>query len=105
MFDPTAPIERATRLDRNQTAAALSARGFKIAHSTLATLASRGGGPPFMKFGPHVTYQWGDALNWAQGRTSAPVILASQLLHQAKERSSDQKKNNAGSGRHSHAAA
>ena len=46
-----------------------------------------------MKFGPHVTYQWGDALNWAQGRTSAPVILASQLLHQAKERSSDQKKN------------
>jgi hypothetical protein len=105
MFDPTAPIEPATRLDRNQTAAALTARGFKMAHSTLATLASRGGGPPFTKFGPHVAYQWGDALTWAQRRTSAPVILASQLANGPKERSSDQETNKAGSGRHAHAAA
>jgi hypothetical protein len=79
MFDPNAHIDPETRLDRSQTAAALTARGFKIASSTLATLASRGGGPPFSKFSTHVTYQWGSSLGWAQSRTSVPVNLASKL--------------------------
>jgi len=43
-----------------------------LAPATLATMATRGGGPPFHKFGAHVLYRWGDALAWAQSRLSAP---------------------------------
>jgi hypothetical protein len=59
-------------LTREQAAAALTASGFPIATKTLATMASRGGGPPFRRFGLRAIYRWGDALEWAQARLSAP---------------------------------
>jgi hypothetical protein len=59
-------------LIREATAAALTAAGFPIKAKTLATKATRGGGPPFMSFGARVLYRWGDALAWAQGRLSKP---------------------------------
>jgi hypothetical protein len=62
-----------TRFTRQQVAAVLTAHGFPIAVGTLQTKASRGGGPPFVHFGPRVLYRWGDALEWAQGRLTAPV--------------------------------
>jgi hypothetical protein len=80
MFDPASEISPDTKLDRVQTAAALSARGYRTAKSTLASLATRGGGPPFAKYGnSHVLYRWGDALAWAQKRLSAPVNSTSEL--------------------------
>jgi hypothetical protein len=84
MFDPAAPIDPEARLDRKQTAAALTERGYKIAPATLATLASRGGGPPFSKFGPYASYRWGSSLSWAQERMSAPVNRASELAARSK---------------------
>ncbi len=65
-------------LTRTQTAAALRAAGFPVADKSLATRASRGGGPPYRRFGARVLYRWGDALEWAQARLSAPISSTSE---------------------------
>jgi hypothetical protein len=59
-------------LTRAHTGAALRESGFPVADSSLATKATRGGGPPFKKFGPIPLYRWGDSLNWALSRLSPP---------------------------------
>ena len=59
-------------LTREQTSEALKEAGYPVEPSTLATKASRGGGPEFQKFGVRVLYRWGDVLAWAQSRLSAP---------------------------------
>jgi len=65
-------------LTRDQTAAALAAAGFPVKSKTLATKASRGGGPPYQLFVPRVLYRWADALKWAEGRLSAPRASTSE---------------------------
>ena len=45
---------------------------------TLATKATRGGGPPYQKFGSRALYRWGDALLWAKERLSAPRCSTSE---------------------------
>jgi hypothetical protein len=65
-------------LTRDQTAAALTACGFPVKPRTLSTKATRGGGPPYLLFGPRVLYRWGDALKWAQARLSAPRLSTSE---------------------------
>lgn len=59
-------------LSRDQTAKALTAFGFPTRSTTLATKATRGGGPPYRLFGARALYRWGDALAWAESRLSAP---------------------------------
>ena len=59
-------------LRRRETAAALTALGFPTSEKTLATKATRGGGPPYRLYGRMPLYRWGDARNWAQGRLSPP---------------------------------
>ena len=61
-----------TLLTRDMAAAALTEAGYPIKSKTLATKATRGGGPPYRLFGVRPLYRWGDALAWAQGRLSAP---------------------------------
>jgi hypothetical protein len=61
-----------TLLRRHACAQALTERGFPLSAKTLATMATRGGGPPYQKFGRAVLYRWGDALGWAEGRLTAP---------------------------------
>lgn len=65
-------------LSRDQTAAILQAEGFKVSKSTLATLATRGGGPPYQKFGKYSLYRRDDALAWAKGRLRKPVRSTSE---------------------------
>jgi hypothetical protein len=65
-------------LTRTQTGAALRAAGFPIADKSLATRASRGGGPPYRRFGARVLYRWGDALAWAEARLSPPINSTSE---------------------------
>jgi hypothetical protein len=65
-----APDNPDTLLTRDAVAAALTARGYPVKSKTLATKASRGGGPPFRHFGVRVLYRWSDALAWAEGRLS-----------------------------------
>jgi hypothetical protein len=59
------------RLPRKKTAEALTEAGFPIAPATLATMASRGGGPCYQSFSRVTLYRWGDALAWAESRLSA----------------------------------
>jgi hypothetical protein len=59
-------------LTRDAVAAALTAAGFPVKAKTLATKASRGGGPPYQLFGVRPLYRWGDAVAWAKSRLSAP---------------------------------
>jgi hypothetical protein len=79
MLGQTTEINLDTLLDRKATAQALTSRGFKTKESTLTTLASRGDGPIFQKFGRRVVYKWANALAWAQSRLSAPVTSTSEL--------------------------
>jgi hypothetical protein len=65
-------------LTREATAAALTAAGYSISRTTLQTMATRGGGPAYRKFGRHVVYRFGDAIAWAQSRLSAPKCSTSE---------------------------
>ena len=60
-------------LTRPQTAEALNAAGFPITPDTLKTLASRGGGPAYGRFGRATLYRWGDSLNWARSKLAASM--------------------------------
>jgi hypothetical protein len=67
-----------TRFTRRGIATWLTEAGFPITVATLATMATRGGGPPYQLFGRRPLYRGGDALAWAQNRLSAPVTNTSE---------------------------
>lgn len=77
-------MERDVELDpfwtRRQAAAELTAAGFPVAEATLATLATRGGGPPFQKFGRRVLYRRGATLDWAYSRVTSVRRNTSESL-------------------------
>ena len=62
-----------TLLTREQTARALTEAGFPVSTGTLAAKATRGGGPPFRRFGARTLYDWETSLAWAQSRLSRQV--------------------------------
>ena len=61
-----------TLLTRDMAATALTDAGYPVKAKTLATKASRGGGPPYRLFGVRPLYRWADTLAWAQERLSTP---------------------------------
>ena len=65
-------------LTRQEVAVALTANGFPTSAATLATKATRGGGPPFHRFGPRALYRWSEALRWAESRLSPAMHSTSQ---------------------------
>jgi alkylation response protein AidB-like acyl-CoA dehydrogenase len=67
-----------TLLTRVDAAAALTEAGFPVSPATLATKATRGGGPPYRLFGRKPLYEWGPTLGWAKERLSAPVSNTSE---------------------------
>ena len=66
-------------------AARLTEAGFPTSPATLATKATRGGGPPFRRFGPRALYKWGDALRWAQSRLGPLISTTSELASPASD--------------------
>jgi len=72
------PDDPDTRLTRVDCAAALTAAGFPTSPKTLATKASRGGGPPFRRWGAKPLYSWGSTLAWAQARLGPPIHSTSE---------------------------
>ena len=68
-----------TMLTRDAVASALTAAGFPVSGATLATKATRGGGPEYRLFGRRPLYRWGDALGWAKARLSKPVSSSSEM--------------------------
>jgi hypothetical protein len=71
-IDPDALLTRVRLSDE------LNKRGFPISPKTLATKASRGGGPPYVLFGRRPLYRWRHALSWAEGRLTAPRCSSSE---------------------------
>ena len=67
-----------TLLRRVDAAMALTEAGFPTAPTTLASKATRGGGPPFRLYGRIPLYRWGDALEWAKSRLSDPFQSTSE---------------------------
>jgi hypothetical protein len=78
-------------LQRAPIAAALTAAGYPVSPKTLATKATRGGGPPYRLFGRRALYRWGDALAWAQDQLSAPRTNTSEhdITHTATSNSTE----------------
>ena len=66
------PAKPDALLPRDQAASALTALGYITSKATLATLATRGGGPVFVKYGPRPLYRLADLLAWAQSRLTPP---------------------------------
>jgi hypothetical protein len=67
MFSDAIKLE--ALLNRTQAATALTDAGYPTSAATLATLASRGGGPDYERFGVHALYRWGQTLDWAKNRS------------------------------------
>jgi hypothetical protein len=65
-------------LTRVQIAAALTEAGFPTSPYTLSSQATRGGGPPYQKFGSRPLYRWGTALQWAKDKLRSPVRSTSE---------------------------
>jgi hypothetical protein len=59
-----------TLLRRSDAAAKLNEAGYPISAKTLATMASRGDGPLFTRFGRVPLYRVGDLIAWAEKRSS-----------------------------------
>jgi hypothetical protein len=59
-------------LTREKGATALSDLGYPVTKATLATLATRGGGPLYRRFGKRVLYRFRDLTDWAEARCSVP---------------------------------
>jgi hypothetical protein len=74
------PTDPDALLTRPQVAAALTQAGYPTSPATLASKATRGGGPPYQRYGPRVLYRWGSSLQWAKARLSAPVHSTSELM-------------------------
>jgi hypothetical protein len=72
------PRDPHTRLTRQKLAEALTDDGFPTKPSTLATKATRGGGPPYELWGKKPIYTWGTSLAWAKSRLSAPRTNSSE---------------------------
>ena len=83
MLDSVAEPNADALLDSKALSAALEARGVKVAKTTLDTYATRGGGPPFRKFGARRLYEWGTALEWVRERTSRAVRSTAELQSSA----------------------
>ena len=69
---PAIPDSPDALLTREATAAALTAAGYPIAAKTLASKATRGGGPPYGVFAGRALYRWGSALDWARSHLTRP---------------------------------
>jgi len=72
------PSDPNALLTREQTATALTAAGYPVSAKTLATKATRGGGPAFRKFGSRPIYVWCEARRWAESRLSGPIGSTSE---------------------------
>jgi hypothetical protein len=68
-----------TLLRRRAVAKALSDVGFPTSPATLATLACRGNGPPFQRYGRIPLYQWGSTLEWARSRLGPLMRSTSEI--------------------------
>ncbi len=61
-----------TKLTRPEFADVATAAGFRTTPGTLATQASRNGGPPFGNWGLRTLYEFGPSMEWVLARFATP---------------------------------
>jgi hypothetical protein len=71
------------RFVRESAAKFLTEQGLPTSPATLATLASRGGGPSYAVYGRRAIYSEADLIDWAIKRLGKPAATFSE--HQARE--------------------
>jgi hypothetical protein len=76
-------VDPKTFLTRFQVSEALEACGIPLSYDTLATKATRGGGPPFRIFGKSAIYQWCDVVAWVLETMGEPARTTSE--HRARQ--------------------
>jgi hypothetical protein len=76
---PKESIDPDARLTRKRTAEALTEEGYPTKEKTLATKASRGGGPPYEIWCGRAMYCWGPTLSWARDQLSQPRRSTSEV--------------------------
>jgi hypothetical protein len=64
--------------DRNAAAEAAKAEGLPLSPKSLATMATRGGGPRMRHFGRRVVYRGSDLITWIESRLSASIGSTSE---------------------------
>jgi hypothetical protein len=69
-----------TLLTRPAAAQFLTEQGFPTTPSTLATKATRGGGPEYECFGRRPLYRPSKLLEWARSRLSKPVRNTAEAM-------------------------
>jgi hypothetical protein len=69
-------------LTRPRAAQFLTERGYQTAPATLATKASRGGGPEYVRYGRRPLYRPEKLLEWAEKRLSKPPARAQARIRQ-----------------------
>lgn len=67
-------------INRVRAAEELTRLGYPTSKASLATLASRGGGPPYRIYSKTAIYTWREVLEWARARCSAPRRSTSELM-------------------------
>jgi hypothetical protein len=75
MVVPTNPD---TLLTRAMASAALTTAGYRVSKATLASMATRGGGPRYRLLGRQPLYRWGDLLDWVESRCHEPKRHSTQ---------------------------
>ena len=61
-------MEKRKYYTRQEMAEALTEAGYKTSPATLATLATRGGGPRYVKYNGRVLYEPEEGFAWAESR-------------------------------------
>lgn len=66
------------KFTRRQAAKTLTDCGIPLSEKTLSTKASRGGGPPYQRFGKIAIYTWRELEAWALAEMGEPARNASE---------------------------
>jgi hypothetical protein len=74
-------LDRGTILTRRQLAEKSEQANVPVAESSLASMASRGNGPTFTKYGNRSLYRWGDYVDWVASKST---VARSTSEHRAK---------------------
>jgi hypothetical protein len=71
-------IPAEARFTRPQAAKVLTACGLPCSPKTLASQATRGGGPEYQRFGKFVSYTGANLAAWARAKLGKPASSASE---------------------------
>lgn len=66
-------MHKGRKYSREEAARFLRANGLRTTAASLATMATRGGGPPYFKIGKHCFYWQIDLEMWVEQRCSGPL--------------------------------